>query len=66
MTATQDGALIDETLNFILTDVQIQDIMYFFAGTAANRHARRKLTSFFEENYDKVNLRDTGNNGTMN
>jgi len=53
MTASEDKELIDETLAFILTDVQIQDIMYFFAGAAANRHARRRLTSFFEENYDK-------------
>ncbi|KAG8887646.1 Aminopeptidase 2 mitochondrial [Tulasnella sp. 332] len=61
MTASEDSELIDETLAFILTDVQIQDTMYFFAGSASNRLARRKLNAFFKENYDKFMKMFEGN-----
>ncbi|KAG9033193.1 Aminopeptidase 2 mitochondrial [Tulasnella sp. JGI-2019a] len=61
MTATEDPVLIDEMLAFILTDVQIQDTMYFFAGAASNRFARRKLIAFFKENYDKFMKMYEGN-----
>jgi len=61
MTAAKDHAIIDETLNFILSDVQIQDTMYFFMGSAANRESRRKIGAFFKENYDTFTKLFEGN-----
>ncbi|KAG8927425.1 Aminopeptidase 2 mitochondrial [Tulasnella sp. 418] len=54
MAATKDKELIEEMLQFILSDVQIQDTMYYFSGASANRAARRRIGEFFEENYDKI------------
>lgn len=54
MTASKDKEIIEETLKFVLTDVQIQDTMYFFSGAAANRESRRRIGEFFKDNYDTV------------
>ncbi|KIO15900.1 hypothetical protein M407DRAFT_235051 [Tulasnella calospora MUT 4182] len=54
MTASKDKEIIEETLRFVLTDVQIQDITDFFSGAASNRESRRRIGEFFKENYDTL------------
>ncbi|KIO32561.1 hypothetical protein M407DRAFT_213745 [Tulasnella calospora MUT 4182] len=61
MTASKDKEIIEETLKFVLTDVQIQDTMYFFSGAAANRESRRRIGEFFKENYDTITKMFEGN-----
>ncbi|KAG8900325.1 Aminopeptidase 2 mitochondrial [Tulasnella sp. 403] len=61
MTAASDKELIDEMLAFILTDVQIQDTMYFFSGSSVNRHARRRIAQFLKDNYEKITKMFEGN-----
>lgn len=56
MAASKDKAIIEETLGMTLKEgeVSIQNVVYFFSGTAGNSEGRRILSKFFEENYDKV------------
>ena len=54
MTATEKPELIEEMLKFILSDVLIQDTMYYFSGASANRFTRRRIGEFFKQNYDQV------------
>ncbi|KDQ18450.1 hypothetical protein BOTBODRAFT_28829 [Botryobasidium botryosum FD-172 SS1] len=58
---TQDSALIEETLAFTLTNVQTQDLPYFFSGLSANPASRRKLSGFFQDNFDEFYKRFDGN-----
>ncbi|THH11179.1 hypothetical protein EW146_g8132 [Bondarzewia mesenterica] len=48
-------------MNFIMTKARNQDVMYFFAGLAANPTARRQLIKFFEDSYDALYKRFEGN-----
>ena len=35
-------------------DVKVQDVVYFFAGSAAHRTSRRAMSDFAMKNYDAV------------
>ena len=54
MGATQDAALQDATMQFVMDRARDQDVTYFFSGLAANFKARRPLVALFEDNYDAV------------
>ena len=54
MGATQDAALQDATMQFVMDRARDQDVPNFFGGLAANFKARRPLVEFFEANYDAV------------
>ena len=54
MGATQDAALQDATMQFVMDRARDQDVPNFFGGLAANFKARRPLVAFFEANYDLV------------
>lgn len=60
MTASKDAEILEEMLKFIISDVPIQDTMYYFSGAAANTHCRRRIFSYFQENYGKVRLPSHG------
>ncbi|ETW82731.1 Metallo peptidase M1 [Heterobasidion irregulare TC 32-1] len=61
MGATQDAALQDATMRFVMDRARDQDVTYFFSGLAANFKARRPLVAFFEDNYDALYKRFEGN-----
>jgi aminopeptidase 2 len=55
LTCSPDPAIIEETLKFSMSDeVKIQDVMYFFAGSAAHRTSRRAMSEFAIKNYDTI------------
>ena|ERR1700722_7033848 len=54
MGATEDHALAQETLQYILTGARDQDIHTFFAGLGANFKTRRLLATFFKEQFQTV------------
>lgn len=56
MTNTQDINLLEETLSFMLSKARDQDIVVFFAAFSRNYKARRMLTTFVKNNYDKVSV----------
>ncbi|KAJ7470561.1 leucyl aminopeptidase [Mycena latifolia] len=56
MGATQDPHLLDRTMSYILVNARDQDIVYFFRGLQSNVLARRKLATFFEDNYDSASF----------
>jgi len=58
---SQDSALLDQTFSYILTKSRDQDIIYFFRGLQSNVLARRKLATFFKDNYDLLMKRFEGN-----
>jgi aminopeptidase 2 len=57
MCASQDADLLQETLDYLLTKVRDQDVIYFVAGMQANLRGRRPLALFFKEKYDVVRVR---------
>ncbi|TFY80729.1 hypothetical protein EWM64_g3287 [Hericium alpestre] len=59
--ATQDPALIQQTLDFTMTKARDQDVIYFFSGLASNFKARRTALDFFEKKYDALYKRFEGN-----
>ncbi|KAG8913108.1 Aminopeptidase 2 mitochondrial [Tulasnella sp. 417] len=61
MTASKDKEIIEETLNFVLHDIQIQDTAKFFSGAAANTESRRRIGEVFTENYDMITKKFEGN-----
>ena len=54
MSASQDPALLQETLEFLSNKARDQDVLYFFALMRQNFHGRRLLTKYFQDNYDVV------------
>jgi hypothetical protein len=54
MCGTQDVKLIEETFEYLLTNVRDQDVLYFFIGMQENIAARRLLAQFFKDKYDIV------------
>jgi hypothetical protein len=54
MTSSEDPAVTEDTLNFLLNSVPLQDWMYYFAGLGGNRTTRRRLVRFYQEEYDVV------------
>ncbi|KAF8212441.1 hypothetical protein K438DRAFT_1806516 [Mycena galopus ATCC 62051] len=61
MGITRDPALLDQTFSYILTKSRDQDIVYSFRGLQANIYARRRLATFFRDNYDAFMIRFEGN-----
>ncbi|KAG8687839.1 Aminopeptidase 2 mitochondrial, partial [Ceratobasidium sp. 395] len=53
MTMAQEKSLTEKTLQYMLTDVKDQDMMYYFAGLSSNRASRRRIAEFLQENYEK-------------
>ena len=45
---------MDETFNFILKGAKDQDIYMFIAFLAGNIATRRRMATFFMDNYDEV------------
>jgi aminopeptidase 2 len=58
MGASEDPKLLEETLQYVLTEVRDQDVVYFFQGLESNYKARRLLAQFFKDHYDTVNCSD--------
>jgi len=54
LSASEDEALIKETLKFIGTNARDQDVIYFFASLGMNNKARRLLTQYMQDEYDVV------------
>jgi len=54
MGATYDDELWQRTLDFIKVRTRDQDLPYFFRGLAGNIRLRRKLVSYFKEEYETV------------
>jgi aminopeptidase 2 len=61
LTATRDQQLIQETFDFLLKEVQLQDWFYIFMGMAVNREARRPVAEFCMKNYEEIDKRFEGN-----
>ncbi|KAG9104921.1 Aminopeptidase 2 mitochondrial [Ceratobasidium sp. 370] len=61
MTQAQEKPLTEKTLEYMLTDVKDQDMMYYFAGLASNRASRRRIAEFLKENYERLFKRFEGN-----
>ncbi|KAG8910898.1 Aminopeptidase 2 mitochondrial [Tulasnella sp. 417] len=61
MTGSKDKGIIEETLNFVLHDIQIQDTARFISGAAANTESRRRIGEVFTENYDMITKKFEGN-----
>ncbi|KAJ2930053.1 hypothetical protein H1R20_g7024, partial [Candolleomyces eurysporus] len=57
----QDSALIKRTFDAISTKARDQDIMYYFAGLAANFKTRKLLFEYFQEHYAELSKRFEGN-----
>ena len=57
MGTTYDGELWQRTLDFIKV-TRDQDLPYFFRGLAGNLRLRRKLVSYFKEEYETVSALD--------
>ena len=53
--------LRQRTFQMIDTDVREQDVMYFFAGSAANRASRRELWQHMKATFPALQKRFTGN-----
>ncbi|KAF7363266.1 Aminopeptidase 1 [Mycena sanguinolenta] len=60
MGIAQDPAVLDRTFSYIFK-LRDQDIMYSFRGLQQNIHARRRLATFFQDNYDALMKRFEGN-----
>ncbi|KDQ20056.1 hypothetical protein BOTBODRAFT_62421 [Botryobasidium botryosum FD-172 SS1] len=58
---SQDPAIIDDALAFILTDVQTQDIMYIFTSLGTNNKARRPFAKYFQDKFDEFSKLFEGN-----
>ncbi|KDR73433.1 hypothetical protein GALMADRAFT_72186 [Galerina marginata CBS 339.88] len=54
MGATQDEALLKETLTFMSTQARDQDVFYFFRSLTSNHKPRRLLTKYLLDEYDTV------------
>ncbi|KAJ6455781.1 leucyl aminopeptidase [Mycena sanguinolenta] len=60
MGIARDPALLDQTFSYVFK-LRDQDIMYSFRGLQQNVHARRRLATFFKDNYDFLMKRFEGN-----
>lgn len=60
MTSSEDPAITEDTLSFLLNSVLLQDWIYYFAGLGANRATRRRLIKFYQEEYDVVSSHEHG------
>jgi len=56
MGATYDDQLWQKTLDFMKVKTRDQDLPYFFHGLAGNMRLRRKLVSYFKEEYESVSV----------
>lgn len=54
MSNTQDLDLINETLDYMMTQARDQDVVYFIHGIAGNLKTRRLMFEFFTKNYDAI------------
>ena len=54
MSFAPDPTITEETLEFMITDVQTQDVVYFFTGLAGNPATRRRIAKYFRDNFDLV------------
>lgn len=65
MGTTQDPLLLDRTFSYILDKSRDQDCIYFFRGLQSNVLARRKLATFFKDNYGPL-MKRFETNSTIN
>jgi len=65
MAFAQDPTIVEDTLAFILTDVQTQDMIYFFGSLSSNPSTRRRLCKYLQDNFDEFFKRLEGNNFSL-
>lgn len=61
MCSSSDQTLIDETLKFMMNEAKDQDVYLFIANLANNTHSRRKMATFFKDNFDEIYKRFNAN-----
>jgi len=58
MGATYDDKLWQRTLDFIKVQIRDQDLPSFFDGLAENKRFRRRVVTYFKEEYETVSALD--------